>query len=114
VNRPRGPGAPLDPETAARLRQILDPRASAPAAPVRRPEGPPVAVLEVRYRLLIGSSDVRPIVVVQERLVEPGKKPAAWSPARVTEKGLARYPGEADQEILRALAGLMASTASPG
>jgi superfamily II DNA or RNA helicase len=111
VNRPRGPGPTLDPDTAARLRQILDP-AAGPAPVLRRPEGPPPARIEVGYLLDLAGHDSAPIVEVRERRVQQGAPPGAWEPARVTEKGLSRYSDEADRDILAALVQVTTSTAS--
>jgi superfamily II DNA or RNA helicase len=112
VNRPRGPGAALDPETAARLQQLLDPRAGPPAQPVRRPAGPPEPRIEVVYALEVASPEARPIVEVRQRRVVPGERPGAWEPARVTEKSASRFADGLDREILGALIGAVASTAS--
>jgi superfamily II DNA or RNA helicase len=111
VNRPRGPGAPLDPEIAARLRQIINPQA-APARPVRRPEGPPEARLEVRYEIAVASADARPILMVLERRVVPGKAPERWAPARVHRKHLDRFPDPSDRAVVAALLEATAQTAS--
>ena len=112
MNRPRGPGAPVDAETAARLRQLLDPRGSAASGPVRRPAGPPAARLEVAYVLELASNDPRPIVQVLQRRVQPSERPGPWDAARLTPKSVVRYPEAADQEILSALLEAAASTAS--
>ena len=101
----------LDLETAARLRQLLDPRGAAPG-PMRRPAGPPAARLEVDYVLELASGDTRPIVRVLQRRVQPGQPPERWEPARLTEKSAVRYSEAADQEILGALLSVSASTAS--
>ncbi len=111
MNRPRGPGSSLDPETAARLRQLLESTAPRAAGAVARPAGPPGARIEVAYVLELASHEARPIVEVSQRRVESGAPVDPWELARLSQKALGRYP-DADQEILGALLGVMASTAS--
>jgi superfamily II DNA or RNA helicase len=108
VNRPRGP---FDPETAARLRQLLDPSARPAAGSVRRPAGPPEARLDVAYVLELPAAS-RPILEVLQRRVAPGEKPGRWETVRVTEKSIERFPEGDDHTILSALIGAIASTAS--
>ena len=83
-----------------------------PARPVPRPAGPPPARIEIAYVLEVSSHEARPIVEVRQRRVQPFEQPGAWEPARVTEKTTSRFPDEADREILGALLGAVASTAS--
>jgi superfamily II DNA or RNA helicase len=103
---------PLDPEVAARLQQILHPRTAPASRPVARPAGPPPEQLEVAYVLEGGSLAARTIVEVFQRLVPPGKRPGEWKPAQVTARTVGRFPDRVDREILGALAGVTASTAS--
>src|ERR1700712_4537191 len=108
MNPPRGPGGPLDPETAARLRQLLDPR-PAPTGPVRRPEGPPAARLEGGDQLELALNEPRPIVRGPERRVPRGGRPEPWERVVLSEKRIERYP-EVDREIFLGL--LLASTST--
>ena len=115
MNRPRGPtgpGAPFDPETAARLHRLLDPAAAPAAGSVRRPAGPPAARLEVAYVLELPVAE-RPILEVRTRRVQPGARPGPWEVARVSEKSLfTRFPDAEDRDVVGALLEVTASTAS--
>jgi superfamily II DNA or RNA helicase len=79
---------------------------------VPRPEGPAVARIEVAYVLEVASPEARPIVEVLQRRIQPRAPVGPWEPARLTQKAVARYEDDADREILGALLGVMASTAS--
>ncbi len=111
MNRPRGPGSPPDPDVAARLKRILDPRAAPDATPVRRAEGPPPERLEVAYALDLDAHDKRPVVEVRLRWVTAGKPRGRWEVPRLTEKSVGRFPDEDDREIVGALVALRTSGA---
>jgi superfamily II DNA or RNA helicase len=113
VNRPRVPtGPPLDPETAARLRRLLDPGAAPEVGTVRRPAGPPGTRLDVAYVLEPAQAGSRPTLEVEERRTAPGERPGRWTAAKVSLKGIDRFPEREDRDIVRALCDVAASTAS--
>jgi superfamily II DNA or RNA helicase len=115
VNRPRGPtdpALPVDPETAARLRRLLEPGAQPALGSVRRPEGPPGERVEVAFILELAQAGGRPILEVQERRTPPGERPGKWAQARVSARTVDRFPDLSDRAIVRTLLDAAASTAS--
>ena len=95
------------------LRRLISATAPPKGQPVRRPEGPPEARIELAYELTAPSPEApQPVLHVRKRRVVPGKRPEGWTFAPVSPRTLDRYPDPDDRAILSAIIEATRSTAS--